>query len=69
LERGSNENENGLIPQYFPKDRDLSIVQRAVLEEVMARLNNRPRKILGFRAPLDVFSKGLHPPGGRALGS
>ena len=68
-ERGSNENASGLIRQYVPKDRDLSIVQCAALEEVMARLNNRPRKILGFRAPLDVFFKGLHPPGGRALGS
>lgn len=54
-ERGTNENANGLIRQYLPKDRDLSTV--SVQEEIMImdRLNLRPRKCLDFRTPFEVF--------------
>lgn len=56
-ERGLNENTNGLIRQYFPKKRDLTTVTEAELEHVMDKLNNRPRKSLGFRTPNEVFYK------------
>ncbi len=55
-ERGLNENTNGLIRQYFPKDRDLTTVTETELVIVMDKLNNRPRKSLGFRTPHEVFN-------------
>jgi IS30 family transposase len=55
-ERGTNENTNGLIRQYFPKLMDLRGVSREDLEFVMNRLNHRPRKTLGFKTPAAVFS-------------
>jgi len=54
-ERGLNENTNGLIRQYFPKDRDLTTVTMHEVEEAMDKLNHRPRKSLGYRTPYEVF--------------
>jgi len=54
-ERGLNENTNGLIRQYFPKDRDLTTVTKHEIEKAMDKLNHRPRKSLGFRTPHEVF--------------
>jgi IS30 family transposase len=54
-ERGSNENMNGLIRQYIPKKRDFASVDETEVELVMDRLNNRPRKCLGFMSPLEIF--------------
>ena len=54
-ERGVNENTNGLIRQYFPKNRDLTAVTKAETEYVMSQLNHRPRKTLGFQTPYEVF--------------
>jgi len=54
-ERGTNENTNGLIRQYFPKSRDLSAVTDNEIHLVADRLNNRPRKRLGFKTPFEVF--------------
>lgn len=54
-ERGLNENTNGLIRQYFPKDRDLTTVTDAEIDQAMNKLNHRPRKSLGFRTPYEVF--------------
>lgn len=54
-ERGVNENTNGLIRQFFPKDRDLTTVTREEVEQAMNLLNHRPRKSLGFRTPYEVF--------------
>ena len=54
-ERGLNENTNGLIRQYFPKDRDLTTVTKYEIEQVMEKLNHRPRKSLGNRTPYEVF--------------
>lgn len=54
-ERGVNENTNGLIRQFFPKDRDLTTVTHEEVEHVMNLLNHRPRKSLGFRTPHEVF--------------
>ena len=54
-ERGLNENTNGLIRQYFPKDRDLRTVTKREIEKAMDKLNHRPRKSLGYRTPYEVF--------------
>jgi IS30 family transposase len=55
--RGQNENANGLLRQYFPKAmRLLDVTTQQVLEAVH-KLNSRPRKCLGFRAPYEVFRK------------
>ena len=54
-ERGTNENANGLVRQYFPKDRDFTTITQAELDHVMDRLNNRPRKCLGMLTPHQVL--------------
>ena len=54
-ERGLNENTNGLIRQFFPKHRHLTTVTDTEVQEVMNKLNHRPRKSLGFRTPHEVF--------------
>ena len=60
-ERGLNENTNGLIRQFFPKGKDLTEVTDAEVQKVMDKLNNRPRKCLGFKTPNQVFF-GINPP-------
>jgi len=52
-QRGSNENTNGLLRQYLPKNADLSRFSQAELDEIALRLNTRPRQTLGFRTPAD----------------
>lgn len=54
-ERGSNENANGLIRQYFPKGTNFSDLTDADISRVEMRLNHRPRKCLGFSSPYMVF--------------
>lgn len=56
-ERGLNENTNGLVRQYFPKKYDFSRISDQDLQQVEDRLNNRPRKTLGYRTPNEVFFK------------
>jgi len=55
-QRGSNENTNGLLRQYFPKGTDLSRFSQAHLNKIALRLNQRPRKTLGFESPADRLS-------------
>ena len=56
-QRGSNENTNGLLRQYFPKGTDLRVHTPATLAAVAAELNRRPRKTLAWAAPADLFEQ------------
>src|SRR5664279_2127955 len=59
-QRGSNENTNGLLRQYFPRGKDLSRFSQAYLNKIALRLNQRPRKTLGFESPADRLQAVLH---------
>jgi len=58
-QRGLNEHTNGLVRQYFPKSTDFTTVSADDVQKVEELLNNRPRAVLGFRTPLEVFSTPL----------
>jgi IS30 family transposase len=52
-----NENTNGLVRQYFPKKSEFSKINDKQVKKVEERLNNRPRKTLGYKTPNEVFFK------------
>jgi transposase, IS30 family len=56
-QRGTNENTNGLLRQYFPKGTDLSFHGAGILEQVAIEVNNRPRKRLNWRTPAEALDK------------
>ena len=58
-ERGLNEHTNGLVRQYFPKGTDFSALSNADIQMVEDKLNSRPRKILGYKTPSEVFLKAV----------
>lgn len=58
-ERGTNENTNGLIRWYFPKGTDFATISDEAIQTVENALNNRPRKRLGWRTPLEVFNESV----------
>jgi IS30 family transposase len=60
-EHGLNENTNGLIRQYLPKDTDFWTLTLEKVCSIMDPLNNRPRKCLGFKTP-NQLSSGINPP-------
>ncbi len=61
-QRGSNENTNGLLRQYFAKGSDLSVYAPDYLEHVSRKLNNRPRKRHGFKTPAEMLDHLLSEP-------
>jgi IS30 family transposase len=54
-QRGTNENTNGLIREYFPKGSDFVPITQKAIDDVIEKLNSRPRKRLGFLPPRQVF--------------
>jgi len=58
-QRGSNENTNGLLRQYFPRKSDLSVHSAAHLNAVARQLNNRPRQTLNWMTPSEVFGRAV----------
>jgi transposase, IS30 family len=60
-ERGLNENMNGLVRQYLPKGKSFDELTDQDVQHIMDKLNNRPRKCLGYKTPNQVFF-GINPP-------
>ena len=60
-QRGTNENTNGLVRQYFPQGLELSGFNQHELDSIAVRLNRRPRKVLGFHAPRSRITGGVAP--------
>jgi IS30 family transposase len=58
-QRGSNENTNGLLRQYFPKKTDLTDYSQSDLNKVALRLNQRPRQTLGFQTPASKLQESV----------
>ncbi|GKT04395.1 hypothetical protein OKN36_19310 [Furfurilactobacillus sp. OKN36] len=54
-QRGTNENTNGLIREYFPKNTDLDDLNDIEILNFVRQLNHRPRKVLGWKSPAEVF--------------
>lgn len=59
-QRGTNENTNGLLRQYFPKGRSMGMYNQSKLDEIANKLNTRPRKTLGYKTPAEIFNEVLH---------
>jgi len=62
-QRGSSENTNGLLRQYFPRATNLSRFSQAYLNKIALRLNQRPRKTLGFETPAIDYERCCSSPG------
>ena len=54
-QRGTNENTNGLLREYFPRNKDIDELNEPEIAQVIDQLNHRPRKILGWKSPYEVF--------------
>ena len=54
-QRGTNENTNGLIREYLPKSKEIATVDNSTINQMIEKLNNRPRKCLDWRTPYEVF--------------
>ena len=58
-QKGTNENSNGLLREFYPKGRNLSHVGEKTLKKNLALINARPKKVLGYKAPADLFEQEL----------
>lgn len=58
-QRGTNENTNGLLRRYLPKRTDFTNLTQAELDDIVAEINSRPRKVLGYKTPDEVYSEQL----------
>jgi len=58
-ERGTNENTNGLVRQFFPKGTDFRLIPRKEINKVQDLLHGRPRKTLGWHLPYEAFSQSI----------
>ena len=58
-QKGTNENLNGLLREFYPKGRNLSRVSPATLKKNLALINARPKKVLGFKKPVDLFNASI----------
>lgn len=58
-QKGTNENLNGLLRQFYPKGRNLSHVNSKTLQKNLALLNARPKKVLNYQKPVDLFELNL----------
>ena len=58
-ERGTNENTNGLIRRYLPKGTDFNLIDEKLLMQIQLKLNNRPRKIIGYKTPQEIMDSEL----------
>ena len=58
-QKGTNENLNGLLREFYPKGRNLSRVSPSTLKKNLALINARPKKVLGFQKPVDLFEFSL----------
>ncbi len=65
-ERGTNENWNGLLRQYFPKETDFDTISQKEINKAVREINNRPRKRLSYLTPYQVFVKEMNPKDYRA---
>ena len=59
-ERGANENLNGLVRQYFPKEREFTNITKEEINEVVTLLNNRPRKRFGYQTPNEILNQKIN---------
>jgi IS30 family transposase len=58
-QKGTNENSNGLLREYYPKGMDLSLANEQEVTEVLNKLHNRPRKCINFKTPLEVINESI----------
>lgn len=59
-ERGTNENTNGLIRRFFPKGTDFNKITIEQLKQAQLALNNRPRKVLGYKTPGEIMNQEIN---------
>ena len=58
-QKGTNENLNGLLREFYPKGRNLESVSEKTLKKNLALINARPKKVLHFQKPIDLFNENL----------